>query len=221
MPLTLRTSPQLALTRHPPRLNIRPPSGVTGQQLRGVDVPPSLLPESITLPRSPSLRDLPGSASDDAAPPNPGTTCGHGSPFGRDMQWTSDITDRQLREVITLRRRSRVALRSGNPLPFRRRSASRLAGPGGRTSPSSPLPGRSLGPTFPSRDARSPGLGRCSRWSVAGHESPLTPGRGRPVPPVRVAALVIPRRVGRPVRASVGSRGGRVLGSFRLWLQPD
>lgn len=81
-----------------------------------------------------------------------------------------------------LRRRSRITLQAGKllpfPLPFRRRSASRLAGPGRRAAPSSPLLGRSLGPAFPSWDARSPGSGQCSRWSVAGHESPLTPGHG-------------------------------------------
>lgn len=52
MPLTLRTSPQLALTRHPPRLNIRPPSGVTAQRLRGVGAPPSPLSARLSVWKS-------------------------------------------------------------------------------------------------------------------------------------------------------------------------
>ena len=110
-----------------------------------------------------------------------------GSPFGLEIWWTSGFTGRQLRGVggppSPLPDRSRVALRPGNQLHFssavpasvlataRRSGQSLCPGLGCRDAPH-----RSSCSAFPSRDARSPGSGRCSCWSVAGHESPLPPG---------------------------------------------
>lgn len=86
--------PNLGATRghgSPFGVNIWPPSSITGQQLREVGVPLSLLPESVTLSRSPSFRDFPGSVSGDAHPPNLCATRGHGSPFGLAIRSPSDI----------------------------------------------------------------------------------------------------------------------------------
>jgi hypothetical protein len=101
------------------------------------------------------------SVSGNTDPPTLGATRSHGSPFGLNIWPPAGITGHRLRGVVVIRRRSRVTLRSGNPLHFpflfRQRSASRLAGSSGRAIPPLPLPSWSLCSAILSRDARSPG----------------------------------------------------------------